>query len=101
MKALQRLVVLVLLGVWAFPAVSQAKPNPAPAPAAETSAPARRAPADSAAPASPAESAALAKREQQSKQAQDFRGGQEGVSIYIGSGVLLVAVIVLLLVLLV
>jgi hypothetical protein len=96
MKALQRLVVLVLLGVWTFPAVSQASPGPANT--AETSAPARRPTPDGAAPATPEESAALAKREQQSKQAQDFRGG-EGVYVYVGSGALLVVVLVLLILL--
>jgi hypothetical protein len=96
MKALQRFVVLVLLGVWTFPAVSQA--NPGPAPVAENTAPARRAPVESAAPASSDEASALAKREQQSKEQQDFRGG-EGVYVYMGSGVLLVMVIVLLILL--
>jgi hypothetical protein len=70
MKALQRLVVLVLLGVWCFPAVSSAEP--ARTPAADVSPAARATPP---APATAAEARALAAREQQAKKAQDFRGG--------------------------
>ncbi len=94
MKGLQRLVVTVLLGVWFFPALSLAKPLPAPsAEIADSSAIER-------APASPQTSgaAALAARESQAPDLQNFRGG--GVEIYVGSGALLVIVIVLLIVLL-
>jgi hypothetical protein len=96
MKALQRFVVLVLLGVWSFPAVSLAKSGADPA--AETSG-ARRAPAATA-PAAAGESAELAAREQQAKQLQDFRGG-EGVYLYVGGGVLAVLAVVLLVLLIV
>jgi hypothetical protein len=91
---LRRAVVTVLLGVWCFPAVSLAAP-PADRPAQhqQAAATARDRPGPS------AETAELAARERQAPALQDFRGG--GVSIYIGSGVLLVVVIVLLIVLLV
>jgi hypothetical protein len=93
MKALQRIVVLVLLGVWSFPAVSQAKPESAPV--AESSGEARRPP-----PPAAGEATELAAREQQSKELQNFRGG-EGVYVYVGSGVLVVLVVVLLILLIV
>ncbi|HVZ89679.1 MAG TPA: hypothetical protein VHG72_22140 [Polyangia bacterium] len=93
MITLRRLVVVILLGVWSFPATGLATPPPAVFPAARTATPAaRNNPAD-------AESEALTAREKKSPALQDFKGG--GVSIYIGSGVLLVLVIILLLVLLV
>jgi hypothetical protein len=95
---LARLVVVVLLGVWTFPAVSLAKPGPA------TSAEVEGGPFRSRARTAPeaatgGEAADLAAREQRAKDLQDFRGG-EGVYIYVGSGVLLVVIIVLLLLLL-
>jgi len=94
-KALQRLVVIVLLGVWCFPATGLAAPPPeAPRPAAGT---AREVPA-APGPAS-SESAAWAARERRAPSLQEFKGG--GVSIYIGSGVLVVLVIVLLLIILI
>ena len=43
------------------------------------------------------ESASLATREQQARHLQDFKGG--GVTIYIGSGVLLIVLIILLILL--
>ena len=51
-----------------------------------------------AAPSSDSEAANLATREQQTRNLQDFRGG--GVTIYIGSGVLLIVLIILLILLL-
>lgn len=97
MKALQRSVVLVLLGVWSFPAVGLARPA-VPTPAQEASPFARETrPAPAATPAPASETAELAQREQRAKQLQDFRGG--AVSIYVGSGVLLAVVIVLLILL--
>lgn len=91
-RALRRVVVIVLLGVWCFPATGLAAP-----PAASH----RAAVAEQTTAATPtaSESAALAARERKTPALQDFQGG--GVSIYIGSGVLLVVVIVLLIVLLV
>jgi hypothetical protein len=100
MKALQRCVVLVLLGVWCFPAVSSAEPARTPAadvsPAPRDATPAPVAPATAA--EAEAEAGRLAAREQQAKQARDFRGG--AVYIYAGSGVVLALVIVLLIILL-
>lgn len=97
MKSVQRFVVLTLLAVWCFPAVSLAKPLPTPS--AETTprpVPAAGAPA----PASPASRASeLGDREQQSKDLQDWKGG-EGVSVYIGSGAMLVIIVLLLIIVL-
>ena len=92
-SALRRAVVVALLGVWCFPATGLGAP--AATPIHRVEAPARETPAT--APAS--EGASLAARERRAPALQDFQGG--GVSIYIGSGVLLVVVIVLLLVLLI
>jgi hypothetical protein len=100
MAAIQRAVVIALLAVWCFPAVSAAKtteptgPAPLPALVTETAA---RTPA-AARTTSALEAAQLAAREKQAQDLQNFKGG-EGVYIYMGSGVLLVAVIILLLVL--
>jgi hypothetical protein len=49
-------------------------------------------------PASGSDAASLATREQQARNLQDFKGG--GVTIYIGSGVLLIVLIILLILLL-
>jgi hypothetical protein len=97
MGAIRRAVVLALLAVWAFPAVSLAKSepaDPAPLPALVTSTAASRSAA--ARTAETREAAQLAAREKQAQDLQNFKGG-EGVYIYAGSGVLLVAVIILLL----
>jgi hypothetical protein len=96
MNQVKRLVVAVLLAVWCFPAVGSAAPkgNEGALPAAVTETAAQR----TEAPAQPApassEAQKLAQREQQTPDLQDFRGG--GVSIYIGSGALLVVIIILL-----
>jgi hypothetical protein len=103
MTQIKRVVVAVLLAVWSFPALSSAAPNRGenaeeaklPAAVTETAAPRAGAPAQSA-PAD-SETQKLAQREQQTPDLQNFRGG--GVSIYIGSGALLVAVIILLIIL--
>ena len=99
MTQIKRVVVAVLLAVWTFPALSSAAPNrdetKLPAAVTETAAPRAEAPAQSA-PAD-SETQKLAQREQQTPDLQNFRGG--GVSIYIGSGALLVAVIILLIIL--
>ena len=91
-RALRRVVVMLLLGVWCFPAIGRAAP---PAPTHQAAPSVQVSPAASTA----AESAVLAARERQAPNLQNFQGG--GVSIYIGSGVLLVVVIVLLLVILI
>ena len=98
MNAIKRAVVVALLSVWCFPAVSLAKPEPAqpaplPAVVTSTAAPGART-------ARSTEARQLAAREQQAQDLQDFKGGEGYVSIYIGSGVLLVAVIILLLLIL-
>jgi hypothetical protein len=92
MNKIRGLVVAVLLGVWAFPAVSSAKTAPDPAP---ISAPVSTATAPS---GEGARTASLAAREQQSRDLQDYKGGS-GVAIYASSGAVLVAVIVLLILL--
>jgi hypothetical protein len=117
MTYLKRIVVVTLLAVWTFPAISEAHSSIAPAnvPASSEKMPARSAP-----PAAPAngegfgiprselvaladslsrqtETTNLAAREKQAPNLQDFKGGS--VSIYIGSGASLVLIIVLLLIL--
>ena len=88
--ALRRGVVIVLLGVWFFPATGLTAP-PAPIHRSDPSAQeVARSPGAS-------EAASLAARERQTPALQNFEGG--GVSIYIGSGVLLVLVIILLIIL--
>jgi hypothetical protein len=94
MKALQRLVVAVLLGVWCFPAVSVADTLPASRGEVGSRAPAGMAPAQTAAATSESEASDLGAREKQSQDLQDFKGG--GVYIYLGSGAALVILIILL-----
>lgn len=92
MDKIRGAVVAVLLSVWCFPAVSSAKTlavDSKPLPAAVT----ERSAAPAAEPAT-AETTSLAAREQQSPNLQDYKGG--AVAVYVSSGVLLVAVIVLL-----
>jgi hypothetical protein len=96
MEKIRGVVVAVLLSVWCFPAVSSAKTlasdvKPLPALITESSA------VPAAARGSVVETVNLAAREQQSRELQDFKGG--AVAVYVSSGVLLVAVIVLLLLL--
>jgi hypothetical protein len=108
MTAFRRVVVALLLSIWAFPAVSWAKAEAVATPGPAPSAPAPRAPTPSApAPSTgrtglalAVELATLAAREQQARELQDFRGG-EGVNIYIGGGALMVVAIILLIVLIV
>jgi hypothetical protein len=101
MKAIARYVVTVLLTVMFFPAVSLAKPGPTPAADVAPSpfGPRPRTDAAPAAPAAPAPGsiADLAAREQRSKELQSFRGG--AVYVYLGSGALVVLVVVLLILL--
>jgi len=91
-------VIATLLAVWCFPIVSSAKAlssEPEPLSATVT----RTGTTDSSAARSPggSEAATLATREQQARNLQDFKGG--GVTIYIGSGVLLILLIILLILL--
>ena len=103
MKRIRKAAVFVtLLAVWCFPMVSSAKAvasEPAPSAAmvgrAPTSAATTGGLTDT--PSSSSEAGSLATREQQARSLQDFKGG--GVSIYIGSGVLFIALIILLILL--
>ena len=101
MNAIRHIVVAALLAVWSFPAMALAKNEPAsppPLPALVTSTAAPGAAEQRAAEKDAA--ARYAARDQQAQQQnlQDWKGG-EGVSIYVGSGVLLVLVVVLLILL--
>jgi hypothetical protein len=86
-----------LLVVWCFPMVSSAKAMSSEA--SQPGAMVQRAPRDgtAATSSSAGEASSLATREQQARSLQDFKGG--GVSIYIGSGVLFIALIILLILL--
>jgi|tagenome__1003787_1003787.scaffolds.fasta_scaffold18582079_1 hypothetical protein len=102
MKRLRKAAVFAtLLAVWCFPMVSSAKAlssEPAPSAATLGRAPSAATTTGTAAtPSSSSEAASLATREQQARTLQDFKGG--GVSIYIGSGVLFIALIILLILL--
>src|SRR5690349_7011092 len=101
MTMLRRLVVVALLAVWSFPAVSLAKPEPAsppPLPALVTSGSAPAAYGQGA--SQNTEAAQLAAREKQDQQLQNFQGG-EGVSIYVGGGAVTLVLLIILIVLLV
>ena len=94
-------VIATLLAVWCFPMVSSAKalssgPEPLSAMVTRTG---KTETTGSSAATSPSgsETASLATREQQARNLQDFKGG--GVTIYIGSGVLLIVLIILLILL--
>ena len=96
MKRIRKAAVFAtLLAVWCFPMVSSAKAFSSEAPSVQTTTAPR--PGTAATPSSAAEASRLAKREQQARSLQDFKGG--GVSIYIGSGVLFIALIILLILL--
>ena len=90
-----------LLAVWCFPMVSSAKAlssEPAASAGMLGRAPGASTTTGAAATHSGgSEAASLATREQQARSLQDFKGG--GVSIYIGSGVLFIALIILLILL--
>jgi hypothetical protein len=97
-------VIATLLGVWCFPMVSSAKAlsSEPVSPAALVSeagktGQTRTTGGPEAAPSSDSEAVSLATREQQARNLQDFKGG--GVTIYIGSGVLLILLIILLILL--
>jgi hypothetical protein len=93
---IRRLVVAVLLAIWAFPAAGFANSGPASPPVA--TAPATSMAATSARTEN-AEVAALAAREKQAQNQNltDFKGG--AVYVYVGSGVVLVLVIILIILL--
>ena len=94
MKALQRLIVAVLLGVWCLPAGSDPNTRPASSGVVGSRAPGGAAPAQTAAQTEASEASALGAREKQSQDLQDFKGG--GVYVYLGSGAALVLLIMLL-----
>jgi hypothetical protein len=98
MKTIMKAVVYALLAVFVSPSISQAaqaaKEDTSRLPALVTSS---AAPAPAARKAPSGEIAKLAQREQQAQNLQDFRGG--AAVIYVGSGALLVLVIVLLILL--
>jgi hypothetical protein len=100
MNRIRGVVVAMLLAVvWCFPLVSSAKAlssEPA-SPAAQIARGATTGGTAATAP-SGSEAASLEAREQQARELQDFRGG--GVTIYIGSGVLFILLIILLIILL-
>jgi len=105
MNYLKKFVIITLLTVWTFPAVSQAAPARTP-----VNTPAQTAPAKSTElspevlalanmlAGNPVESQDLAAREKQAPNLQDYKGG--AVEIYIGSGAVLVLIIILLIILL-
>lgn len=104
MNRIRAAAVATVLGVWCFPMVSSAKAlssEPAPSAAIVARVPeaasAIATGGTAAAPSSASEAASLAAREHQARDLQDFRGG--GVTIYIGSGVLLIVLIILLILL--
>jgi hypothetical protein len=91
-------VIATLLGVWCFPMVSSAKALASePAPLAAVVGGVGTTGRSAATPSSDSEGANLSTREQQARNLQDFKGG--GVTIYIGSGVLLIVLIILLILL--
>jgi hypothetical protein len=100
MNKIRGLVVGVLLAVWCFPALSSAKglpPAQTPPPAFVATGTAETEAASSTASSADAQSASLAQREQQAPNLQDFKGG--AAIVFIGSGTVLVLVIVLLILL--
>lgn len=103
MNKIRGLVVGVLLAVWCFPALSSAKGlPPAQTPPAAfvptgTSSSTGSGAASETASSTDAQSASLAQREQQSPNLQDFKGG--AAIVFIGSGTVLVLLIILLIVL--
>jgi hypothetical protein len=98
MKRIRAAVIATLLGVWCFPMVSSAKAlSSEPVPSAARVARTPTTAGTAATPSGGSEAASLTRREQQARALQDFKGG--GVTIYIGSGVLLILLIILLIIL--
>jgi hypothetical protein len=96
MTAIRNVVVLALLAVWSFPAVSLAKSGPD----VSTRAPAvvDMTKAAKMGPDATPETQQLAAREKQAQDLQSFKGG-DGVYLYFGSGAVLVLIIILLILL--
>ena len=94
LRTLQRLVVVVLLGIWCVPAVSFAAPLPTQSAPVGSRASSGASPAQSSAQT---EESALGAREKDAQDLQNFRGG--AAYIYIGSGATLVLLIILLILL--
>ena len=102
MNKIRGLVVGVLLAVWCFPALSSAKGLPSepvapPALVATGTTATETGAASKTASSTGSESGSLAQREQQASNLQDFKGGT--AVVYIGSGTVLVLLIVLLILL--
>jgi hypothetical protein len=99
MNRIRATVVATLVAVWCFPMVSSAKAvsSQAESPAAMVTRAGTTGSSDATPSSDYSEAASLATREQQTRNLQDFRGG--GVTIYIGSGVLLIVLIILLILL--
>jgi len=102
MNYLKKFVIVTLLAVWTFPAVSQAAPARTPvtasAPAQTTELTPEVLALANILAGTPNESQELAAREKQAPNLQDYKGG--AVEVYIGSGAALVLIIVLLIILL-
>lgn len=103
MNYLKKFVIITLLAVWTFPAVSQAAPARTPvttqsAPAQTTELTPEVLALANILAGTPTESQDLAAREKQAPNLQDYKGG--AVEVYIGSGAALVLIIVLLIILL-
>jgi hypothetical protein len=98
MNKIRGLVVGVLLAVWCFPALSSAKglpPEPVAPPASVATGTTGTTAAETGAASSTAPAfGSLAQREQQAPNLQDFKGGS--AVIFVGSGTVLVLLIVLL-----
>ena len=98
MRIFRMAVVAVLLGSFFSPAIGLAKTEPRVAPAVTQPVSGEAAaPASSPSSSSSSEGAQYAQREQQSQEAQNFKGG--ALYIYFGSGAALLAVILLILIL--
>ena len=97
MVVVRRVVVVALLAIWCFPAVSLARSEPVGQFTTATRG-APTAPAASPRGAASDEASELAARERDARDLADWSGGQ-GVYFWIGSGLLLVLIVVLLLVL--
>ena len=102
MNKIRGLVVGVLLAVWCFPALSSAKglpPEATPPPALVATGTTETGTRGASSPASSTDGQAgsLAQREQQASNLQDFKGGS--AVVFVGSGTVLVLVIILLILL--
>ena len=89
-----RAAVAVLLAVLSSPAVGLARPRPAEPPALPAVVTGKAVTGDRPTGQPNAEASSLAAREKQAADLQSFRGG--GVAIYIGGGVVLIGMVILL-----